>query len=362
MRTALFSLVALVACRGAEGNGEQPQPTPKQGIANELGKAKPIVIGDPAVKETKDLVKGDHKDEDWVPAEFKAGAARWKDVGVYVDGKPISFMTFGELPITLKPVWIKKKADAPIRPNSGDPGWRWKDERFYRFTDYLKSLGIDVRKVKELHVYGPKITDSIVVSNKELLSPKANDFLFRFGGELTGKPIPRVPPDFANGKAPDKLTSMMVYIDKKPPTIDREEGFILDGAPVEGVPYYGEPLRGGVRIYLDDHLATIIKRQELDAKAATKTPDGELHWSLAEFLAKRGVDTKNVVELWVIRNDRRKEKLAGSEIAKLTFAASSQAKGGVALGDNKLLTNAIAMHTRPVKDEELPQPTPDEAW
>src|SRR5690606_16084576 len=62
-----------------------------------------------AATKVKDLSKGDQEDAEWVPAEHKKGAARWKDVGVYVDGKPISFLTFGELPITLQPTWVKDK-------------------------------------------------------------------------------------------------------------------------------------------------------------------------------------------------------------------------------------------------------------
>ena len=81
----------------------------------------------------------------------------------------------------------------------------------------------------------------------------------------------------------------MIYIDRKPPTITRD-GIELDGVAQDGVPYYGEPVRGGVRIYLDDKLATIVKRQELDPKQAKQTPDGELHWSFADFLKSKGVD------------------------------------------------------------------------
>ena len=33
--------------------------------------------------------------------------ARWKDTGVYLDGQPIGFLTFGELPIALKPNWVE---------------------------------------------------------------------------------------------------------------------------------------------------------------------------------------------------------------------------------------------------------------
>jgi hypothetical protein len=125
-------------------------------------------------------------------------------------------------------------------------------------------------------------------------------------------------------------------------------------------PYYGEPIRGGIRIYVDDKLAAIIKRQELDPKQATTGPDGELHWKLSDVFAAQGVDTKKVVEAWVIHNERRGEKFPVAELASLTFAASSQAKGGILLGDKKIRANALALHSRALKPEEIPQPTPDD--
>ena len=82
--------------------------------------------------------------------------------------------------------------------------------------------------------------------------------------------------------------------------------------------------------------------------------------AVGQFLASKGVDTSKVVEGWVIRNDRRAEHIPWSELKEMTFSASSQAKGGVFLGDNKLLANAIALHTRAIKPDELPVVLPEE--
>lgn len=307
-----------------------------------------------------DSKKGDQQDNEWVPAEFKTGAARWKDTGVYVDGRPIAFLSWGELPVSLKPVWVRDKVSANKRAGTNDPGWRWMQQRFYRFTDYLKALGLDLRKVKAMHIYGPKLTNSIIVSNKDLQSPLAQKFLFQFGGSTFGKAIPRVPEGFAAGAPPDKIASVMIYIEKTPPTLVPDVGFMLDNAVQMGVPYFGDPIRGGVRIYLDDHYAAIVKRQELDPKQATKTTDGEPSWSLAGLLTAQGVDTSKVVEVWAIQNERRIEKIPVPELATLTFQASAQAKGGILLGDRKLRANALALHTRALKPEELPYVTPDD--
>lgn len=317
------------------------------------------VAADPNAKKS-DTTKGDQQDNEWVPAEFKTGAARWKDTGVYLDGRPIAFMTWGELPVSLKPVWLRDKVSANKRPGTNDPGWRWMQQRFYRFTDYLKALGVDLRKVKEMHIYGPKMTNSVVVTGKDLQSPLAQKFLFQFGGSTYGKAIPRVPEGFASGSPPDKVSAVMIYIEKTPPKLDREQGFLLGDTVQWGVPYFGDPIRGGVRIYLDDKYAAIVKRQELDPKQAVKTVDGEPVFSLAQLLAAQGVNTSKVVEVWAIQNERRVAKLPASELATLTFQASAQAKGGILLGDQKLRANALALHTRALKQEELPYVTPDD--
>jgi hypothetical protein len=312
-----------------------------------------------------DKKKGDRHDEDWVPKEYDSssptaiggGMAKWKDTGVYLDGKPVGFLTFGELPIALKVDWVKDKIGAEIRPGTNDPGWKWGRQRYYRFTDYLKAIGVDVHKVKELHVVGPHTSQTLIVKTSELLSPAANDFLFRFGGIVTGKPIPHTSGTFGNGKIGDKINGVMIYVDKTPPTLKENEGLFLDGKLQDGIPYYGEPLRGGIRVYLDDRYVASIKRQELDAKKATKASDGEPAWSFAEFLKAHGVDTKGVVEVWVVRDDERKEHFDGSQLDKLIFEASSQAKGGVMFGPTEkdlVRANVIALHTRHLKPEDMP--------
>lgn len=307
-----------------------------------------------------DAQKGDKKDAEWVPAEHKTGLARWKDTGVYVDGKPVGFLSWGELPVTLKPTWIRDRVSANKRPGTKDLGWRWTQERTYTFNDYLRAIGIQPAKVKEIHVYGPRYTQSIVATGKDLMTPLGQEFRFRFGGSVSGKAIPHLPEGFANGKTPDKISSVMIYLDKKPPTLVPQQGFVLDGVLQVGVPYYGEPIRGGIRVYLDNKLAAIIKRQELDPTHATKTADGELHWKLADVLAAQGVKLDKVVELWVIRDEMRREKLPGKDVPTLEFSAGEKAKGGIELGGDRLRANAIALSTRPIADSELPVVTSDD--
>jgi hypothetical protein len=370
MRLATFLLVVCVAapaCTDAHSSDKlQPSGLTKKKVAPKAvdGSPQPIettyekMQANRAEQQATQAMKASDN-PDWVPNEFKSGAAKWKDVGVYVDGKPAGFLTWGELPIALPVTWIEDEMSAEKEPGTDQPATRKVKQRWYRFDQYLTAIGVDLRKVKALHVYGPKFTNSNVSSAKDLLSPAAKDFKFRFGSNVGGKPIPHVPGSFGNGKSADKIAGVMVYVHKKPPTLT-DRGFVLDGVEQIGIPYFGDPVRGGVRVYMDDKLVAILKRQDLDGKRATKTADGTLYWKLVDELALQGVDTSRVKEVWAIRDDLRKEHWTGADLATMTFAANAQAKGGVLLTDQHVRANVIALHTKPLKPEQIPAPTPDD--
>jgi hypothetical protein len=322
--------------------------------AEDEAAAKALVRGDEEKEEEEEKGKG------YVPAEYKTGSSRWKDVGVYVDGIPRGFLNWGEMPITLKPYWREERASADMMPGDKNRGERITRQRFYRFNDYLRAIGVEPRTIKEIHVYGPKLGDSTIATGKDLVSPAGANFMFRFGSYTSGKPVALVPEGFGNGMSADKIAGVMIYIKKKAPEYVNNQGFILDGEKQLGVPYYGEPIRGGIRVYMDDKLVTIIKRQELDPKRATKSATGEDQWNLLEQLKSQGADLEKAVEMWVIRDERRFEKFAMKDVGSLVFSASSQQKGGILLGDAQLRANVIAFHSRALKDSEIPRPTPEE--
>lgn len=314
-------------------------------------------------KKVKDEQKGDKQDQEWIPKEHVTGASRWKDTGIYVDGKPIGFLSWGELPLDLKPTWIKDKVSANKRPGTNDLGWRWARQRFYKFKDYFAAVGIDVRQIKELHIYGPKFTQTNISTGEDLLGPQGDGLMFRFGSNVGGKAISQIPEGYGNGKTPDKIAGVMVYLKREPPKMVQHEGLFLDGVLQVGVPYYGEPIRGGIRVYVDNKLATIIKRQELDPKVAQKNADNELEWPLLAMIDEK-VAQEKIVEVWAIHNERRVHKWPGSAIASMRFLAESQAKtkgGGIVVkadGFEPVRAAHLALHTRPVK--ELPVITPDD--
>ena len=197
----LVALLGVVACRDATNKAPAAGGDGSAVVAGSAGSA------GSAAGSGADAVKVESPN-DYVPAEFKSGAARWKDTGVYVDGKPIGFIQFGELPITLKPTWVKDKVSAdkpPDCPIEKCPGWKWSQQRFYKFTDYLAAVGIDIHKVKMMHVYGPKLSQTIAVTAKDLLSRPRRSSCSGSAAKIGGKAIPHVPPNFGNGKQPDKI-------------------------------------------------------------------------------------------------------------------------------------------------------------
>ena len=258
--TACALAYALTAAACGSSSSSKPAPAPPPAPTADAGAAPDAV----AITVPED---GD----EYVPAEFKAGADRWRDTGIYVDGKFVGLLNWPELPLALAPVWVKVKASAPKRYGTSDTGWRWARERRYRFRDLVTALGLAPAKVREIHVYGPRFSQTTVVTGKELRTKLADEWYFRFGGNVRGKAIESLPEGLGNGVAADKVSSVMIYVEKQPPTLDRDRGLILDGEVQQGVPYFGTPLHSSIRIYKDDQLVAYIKRQDLPTDQANTT-------------------------------------------------------------------------------------------
>ncbi|MGQ0504838.1 MAG: hypothetical protein ACT4TC_05920 [Myxococcaceae bacterium] len=288
----------------------------------------------------------------------KSPAASGKSLGrfmgrkasVYVDGKPVGMLTFGELPVGLKPVWITEEISATMtRGDSDGGGVATTQARRYRFTDYLKAVGVTVAAIKMIHVYGAKASDVIIASGEELRSAKGQGFYFRFGSETYGKALPVVPERFGNGHSPDKITGVCVYISKPAPVLIRNKGLAFDGKLVDGIPYYGEPIHGGARVYFDNRLAVIVKRRDLAGDNDNLDPK----WKLQELLTERGFSGKRVVEGWLVANEKRGRKFSAEQLATAVLVAVPQTKPYLQLGEEKIRFSVLALHTQPVTQEDL---------
>jgi len=336
--SGLLLAAALAAAPAACGNkGEKPAPAQQQPAPEKT--ARPEL--------TEKGLSGHHReDAKWVPGEYKAPRRQWRDTGVYVDGVPVGVMWFGELPERLEPVWLETVADVDFKP--GDPGPHEKiiKERRYRIAEYLEALGVDLSKAKEVHIYGGKGWPAVL---------KAKDFLafrdtlyFAFGRETSGKPLIYIPEGLEINTSFDHIAAIAVYIDKKPPKLRDDGDLELDGKLVDDIPYFGEPLRGGVRVYLDDRLATTIKRRKLEGaeKLAEKGEGDTLRWKLLPYLQAQGVKTDGIVRADIIFDERRTQRLDRADLEKMTFQANPQSSGQISFGDG-IPVQALALHTTP---------------
>lgn len=259
-----------------------------------------------------------------------SGRDRWRGGGVYLDGQPIGVLRHAELPVGLEPVWETLRHRLPFKPGETI---RYRETRSprYRITDYLRAVGVPLDQIKEVHLHGAH--DSAIVLTRDDLRRHPDEILFKFAGDTFGKPIPIVR-GIETGTTFDDLSAVAVYIARTPPHLTAEHQLELDGIPVRGIPYHGEPLREGVRVYLDDRLVAVLKRKELATAA---------RWNLGEVLARQGVATGAVARVELIHDEARTAKLPWGPIE---FAFNPAASGEVAIGAQALPASSIALYTR----------------
>jgi len=90
-------------------------------------------------------------------------------------------LCFGELPITLKPVWMEEKMSAEKEPGSKDPDYKIVYQRSISIHHYLKALGVDLNKVKRFRCPVRASPRPCIASGKDLRGKAGKDFMFRFG-------------------------------------------------------------------------------------------------------------------------------------------------------------------------------------
>jgi hypothetical protein len=351
-----IGLTALAGCGSKDSSASEKAPV-------EQPAKPPIELPDWASPEAAPGdtgLSGRHREQTtWVPAEYRSGKGRWRDAGVYVDGKPIGMIWFGELPVSLKPVW---KDDVQMLDfNPGDQGPREKPVkvRRYRIAEYLEALGVDLAKVKELHIQGGKGVPA-VVTGKELRRMR-DGLHFSFGRTTSGKPLLHLPEGIKTNTSFDHVVGLMVYIDKKPPIVDGEDDLILDGKLVTDVPYFGEPMRGGVRVYKDDRLVAVIKRRKLEGieGITVKGADGTVEWKLFAFLEAEGVKTDDIVQAEIVYDERRGVRLDRDALVDARFKAAPQQSGTVLLGKDGVPSQVITLFSNPlgppqvIEDEDI---------
>jgi hypothetical protein len=217
---------------------------------------------------------------------------RFGDAPVYVDGKPLGVLRYFELPPTLH-----------VRPQKLEDG---REVPRYRIAEYLQSVGVDLKKVKEIHLSGGRSRVSILAGDE--FRKYEDSLLFSFTRGDSGKARTEWPdaPIKVNTTI-DTLVFVSVYVDREPPRFDSKRRVFLDesGAVIEGVPYAKpeESLRG-TRVYADGKLAGSVKRKRLPDSVLSKSYTLQKpRFSLDAYLASVGVDTAKITTLAVARGD-----------------------------------------------------------
>jgi hypothetical protein len=228
---------------------------------------------------------------------------------VYVDGQPWAALQVAELPPGLKPT-----VDGG---ESGEVGRR------YSLLAYLRAVGVDVKKIREVHLHGGR-TRIGVLTGAQLRAPP--DTEFSFTRATGGRAVMRWAPNAVATDMIDKVNDVAVYIDKPPPVRDPNTGALtVDGVPIEGPAYVTADVQGGTRAYVDGRLVGILRPRDLDG-------DGP-HPVLAQ-LARLGADATGVVAVDLIHDDVLVRRVPAGEIASLSFTMPPGAGGVTAFGND----------------------------
>jgi hypothetical protein len=205
----------------------------------------------------------------------------------------------------------------------------------FLFAEYFRALGIDLKSIAQVHLYGGRERAAIVEGSE--FRKFADRLKFSFTRETSGKARFHWPGHgFRSNDSIDLITNVAIYVKKKPPVWNqREYGFEdEDGDEIEGIPYTQTEMRGGTRVYVNDRLAGSIKRNLLSGELAVPGSEaqGELRYSLKKALKTFSVDLRSARTLELIDDDRSVAQLRVDEISgEPEFAPVPDSHGQVAL-------------------------------
>ena len=242
------------------------------------------------------------------------------DVPVFVDGKQVSVLRYGELPPGVT------ETTNPAEPDS--------ERRYFRLWDYLKAIGASPERVQALHFAG-KTNEIASLEGSELRAEK-DRFVFDFIGGTGGvaEPMWRVK-GLKNRLHIDGFTGINVFVATKPWEIDPRERCYLDGDDCKPVARFtSEDLKKGTRVYVDGKLTAYVKRRLLSNDAlVSKAESGDAIYSMDKYLASLGIDGAHAKEIRLFAGDDFVASATGSQWAadagKLTFYLVKHGHGKV---------------------------------
>jgi hypothetical protein len=244
------------------------------------------------------------------------------DVPVYVDGKPIATLRYGELPASLEGRVLSD------HPTAG--------ARYYRIRDYLAANGVDPARVRTIHLRGNGNRISSLDGDELARDPAR--FVFDFMEKDTG--IARLRWDttgLRNTFRIEEIRGLFVYVDKPVPALAGSRScYVVDGDCSETVPYADGEFGKGTRVYLDGKLVGQVKRRRLtDDLIVGRDDEKRDRFDLAKFLQSVGVDVVHAARVELVAGDALVGRGAGSDLLRpdrrATFVLPAHQHGRVLL-------------------------------
>jgi len=251
---------------------------------------------------------------------------RFREAGVYLDGKPLGVLKHSELPPSLAPV-KKLLADG-----------RYADR--YRVADYLRALGVPYERLRAAHFLGGRGRAAIIEGDE--LRKHQSTFVFSFTRGDSGKPRMHLPPEGIRlNSTVDIISGLTLYLDKEPPAYDRKElAFHFgDGKPIEGIPYATTDLKG-TRLYLDGALVGALKRKTLPDRLLVPGSDPRApRFSLVGWLEQMGIEPARARGIELIADE--------DIVTRLEGAAWERVRGEIAFSIPRHSQGQMLVHLAP---------------
>ncbi|HEX3342974.1 MAG TPA: hypothetical protein VHS09_00325 [Polyangiaceae bacterium] len=241
-------------------------------------------------------------------AEGQHGAGKkggnFKESVVYVDGAAKGILRYSELPSSIKPSAMPEIDGLDVA-------------RYYRLADYLEAIGIDLAKIREMQVYGSH--DRIAIITGEEIRTLRAGLVFDFTQQTGGKARARWAQTHVLPHHPmvDVIMNISIYVEKAAPTLAHGDMW-LDGKVVDDpIPYVGDGVPKGTRVYADGKLDGWVRRKQLPSKLLAPH-SGEAHakFSTDAFVAWVGADTRNVKAIDFFDGDSFLARVDGKTWAK----------------------------------------------
>jgi hypothetical protein len=256
---------------------------------------------------------------DELPAEVAHGTRKLlnADVPVFVDGQQRGVLRFGEL--------------AKLQATGVEVAPR------FRFNEYLATLGVDVAKIRAVHLHDSHTRIASIEAAELRKEPER--FLFRFMAGKTGK----VATSYAttglkNTFIVHEIRAVSVFVEKPVPAFLQGKICHTEDQKTcsEKVPYAGPDLAKGTRLYLDGKMVGYVRRKlldpsliaEVDSSGSEPKPRYSLQ-RLAQTLAQQ--DLKGVKTVYLMAGDELVGRGDASAFGdgKLLFAVVPHAHGKV---------------------------------